>query len=81
MRDEDRDPCEDTKDCGKVNEIAKDLFGVVRDVHECEAGKGCREDECWVGHAAAVGTLEDGRGRVVGGKAVEGAAGDVEIRV
>lgn len=81
VRHEDGDPGEQTQNGGHVDEVAEHLLRVVRHVQEGEEAEQGRGEERVDGDAAAVGLAEDGRGRAVRGEAVEGAAGDVEIRV
>lgn len=81
VSDEDGDPGQDTEDGGQVDKVLEDLLGVIGDVHEGQAGDGGAENQRGIGNATAVGALEDGRGGAVTGQAVEGSAGNVEIRV
>lgn len=81
VRHEDRDPREQAEDGGHVDEVREHGLGVVGHVEEAqEAEEGGREEGV-DGHAAAVGLAEDGRRGAVGCETVQGAAGDVEIRV
>ena len=79
--DEDGNPGHQTEDRGEVDEVAEDLLGIVGHVHEGQASEKSREHQGRVWDTAAVGTSEDGRRRLVGGKTVEGTAGNVQIRV
>lgn len=79
--DEDGDPGQDTKDGGQVDKVLEHLLGVVGDVHEGQEGEGSAQEEGGPGNTTAVGLLEDGGGGLVGGKTVEGTAGNVEIGV
>lgn len=79
--DEDGDPGHQTKDGGEVDEVAEDLLGIVGYVHESQTSEQSREHQGRVWDTTAVGSSEDGRRRLVGGEAVEGTAGNVEIRV
>lgn len=81
VRDKDGDPGEDTKNGGQVDKVLKHLAAVVGSVHESQEGEDGAQAQRRPRHTAGIGLLEDGRGRTVRGKAVEGTTGNVQIRV
>ena len=81
VRNEDGDPGEQTEDGGEIDKVLENLLRVIRHVHECQAAEQGADNEGGPRHTAVVGALEDTGGILVASKAVQGAAGNVQIRV
>lgn len=81
MGDEDGDPGHETENGSQVDKVAKDLGGVVGDVHEGEQAEASREAKGVDGDASLVGSLEDGGSLAIRSKTVEGSAGNVQVGV
>lgn len=81
VRHQNRDPRHQAEDGDHVDEVREDGLGVVGDVHEGEQGEDGRGAERVQRDAPVVGAPEDAGRGAVGGEAVKGAAGDVQIGV
>lgn len=79
--DEDGDPSQDTEDGDEVDKVAKDHGTGGGSIHKRQAGNSCAKEKRWVGNTTLVCSLEDGGSSVIGGKAVESSAGNVQVGV
>lgn len=79
MRDEQRDPGQETEDGGEVDKVAKDNRGCRCGVHESSAAEERRDGQSWYGATALVSPLEDLWGVTLLSKTIDGTRGNVQI--
>lgn len=81
VRNEQRDPGQQTEDRGEVDEVSENGLGVVGSVHEGGAAEESRDCQSRDGDTALIGPPEDLGCVTLLGQTVDGTRSDVQIRV
>ena len=81
MRNQQRDPRQESEDGGQIDKVAKHRLCVICSIHKSSAAEECGDGQSGNRYTTLVGPLEDLGGMALDGQSVDGTGGNVQVRV